>query len=393
MFTIVTCALYRRIYKGCVNFTIMTENTQQQLKPLRRYFTYQEFEDYFLPLVQSLPQDNYTFSYLGSSVQNRSIYGLQLGHGKLKILAWSQMHGNESTSTRALLDFLKSPDLDQIMKGVSLYIIPVLNPDGLEAWTRVNANAVDLNRDALELSQPESIILKEVLEFYEPDLALNLHGQRTFYGLENSVLPAQLSFLTPSGDENKSVTKSRLQSMSLINVVIEQLSEIMGAGIGRYDDSYNPNCWGDHCQALGIPTVLFEAGHSGEDYSRDQVKGFYVESLKIVINAAKNFENYAESTKSAYFDIPEINRSYCDILIRNFNSNGKPVNLAVMYHEELVEGNLFFIPMLYAINDSTILYGHKTVDLSSHKDYRDDLMISEDMVVSSNSLKIDSFIK
>ncbi|BAO56155.1 M14 family zinc carboxypeptidase [Nonlabens marinus] len=371
----------------------MMENTQQQSKPLGRYFTYQEFEDQFLPIVQSLPQDTYTFSYLGSSVQNRSIYGLQIGHGKLKILAWSQMHGNESTSTRALLDLLQSTDLDQIIKGVSLYIIPVLNPDGLEDWTRVNANGVDLNRDALELSQPESLILKDALDFFEPDLALNLHGQRTFYGLNNSVLPAQLSFLTPSGDSNKQVTDSRLQSMSLINAVVEQLSSSMGAGIGRYDDGYNPNCWGDHCQSLGIPTVLFEAGHSGDDYSRDQVKGFYLESLKIVISTAKRNMTWSDDTETKYFNIPEIHKSYCDILIRNLSSSCKSVDLAVMYHEQLIEGQLCFIPMIFAINEPSILYGHRTIDLTSHKTYNDDLVISEDMEVSSDSLKIRSFIK
>ena len=50
-----------------------------------------------------------------------------------------------------------------ILKACTLYIIPILNPDGAKAYTRLNANEVDLNRDAQDLSQPESKVLRAVL--------------------------------------------------------------------------------------------------------------------------------------------------------------------------------------------------------------------------------------
>jgi hypothetical protein len=37
--------------------------------------------------------------------------------------------------------------------------------------------------------------------------------------------------------------------------------------IGRFDDSFNLNC-GDTFQAMGVPTLLFEAGHFEGDYQR-----------------------------------------------------------------------------------------------------------------------------
>ncbi|MGA0942670.1 MAG: M14 family zinc carboxypeptidase, partial [Flavobacteriaceae bacterium] len=42
---------------------------------------------------------------IGHSVEGRPIYALRLGKGPVKLLAWSQMHGNESTTTRGLFDF------------------------------------------------------------------------------------------------------------------------------------------------------------------------------------------------------------------------------------------------------------------------------------------------
>ena len=43
---------------------------------------------------------------LGYSVEQKPIYGLKLGRGDYKILAWSQMHGNETTTTKACLDLV-----------------------------------------------------------------------------------------------------------------------------------------------------------------------------------------------------------------------------------------------------------------------------------------------
>lgn len=372
----------------------MTNELRTALLPLTRYFNYQTFEMYFMDAVESLPPDSYSFSFLGSSVESRSIYGLRLGHGNFKVLAWSQMHGNESTSTRALIDLLRSPDLFELLKGLTLYIIPVLNPDGLEKWTRVNANHIDLNRDAVDLSQPESQILKDVLDFFEPDLALNLHGQRTFYGASDGVLPAQLSFLTPSGDESKSVTPSRLVSMNLINKIEEVVGSGMKAVITRYEDGFNANCWGDHCQSADIPTILFEAGHAGDDYGREQVKNLILESLKTVFRECTNNTEVSErQILESYLDIPEITKNYCDILIKNAPTANGMVDLVLMYHEMIIDSKLCFVPMLFAINEPSILYGHRIIDLKNNSDFQNDLEIRNDMSVSSKSLKIIYFIK
>ena len=43
---------------------------------------------------------------VGKSVLGEPIYKLQFGIGKTKILMWSQMHGNESTTTKALFHLL-----------------------------------------------------------------------------------------------------------------------------------------------------------------------------------------------------------------------------------------------------------------------------------------------
>ena len=54
-------------------------------------------------------QTNYSDAIveIGTSYLNKPIYKMSLGKGSIKILAWSQMHGNESNSTHAMLDLLE----------------------------------------------------------------------------------------------------------------------------------------------------------------------------------------------------------------------------------------------------------------------------------------------
>ena len=35
--------------------------------------------------------------------------------------------------------------------------------------------------------------------------------------------------------------------------------------VGRFDDSFNPNCTGDQYSLLGTPTILIESGFYPED--------------------------------------------------------------------------------------------------------------------------------
>jgi hypothetical protein len=347
-----------------------------------------------MSLIEKLPPDFYRFSYLGSSVENRSIYGLELGHGSYKIMAWSQMHGNESTTTRALIQLLSYDNLDEILKDTRLYIIPVLNPDGATHWTRNNACGIDLNRDATNNSQPEMNILRDIIEFYEPDLALNLHDQRSIYGTATSPMAAPLSFLAPAADPDRLITPARLKAMSVINTIVDVVNEQVPGQIGRYSDTFNADCIGDYCQSQGIPTILFEAGHSDHDYNRDKMVGIISEALRAVFAAAPKDQVMDESAiVSDYDSIPNVVSNYCDILIRNYPEpdSGRLVNLSIMFHEQVEDEQLFFVPMLYGINVDHIHYAHKTIDCSTNDEFKDDLIISDAMQVSSASLGIGVF--
>ena len=48
--------------------------------------------------------------------------------------------------------------------------------------------------------------------------------------------------------------------MHVIEHIYNDLSVLLKTRIRLYDDDYNENCFGDHFQMKGSPTILFESG-------------------------------------------------------------------------------------------------------------------------------------
>ncbi len=113
-----------------------------------------------------------------------------------------------------------------MLQKVTLYIIPMLNPDGTERFTRRNELDIDLNRDALRLQFPESKILKKIQEQTNPKFSFNLHDQSTRYTVGNSYKVATISFLAPAFNEAKDINPVRENAMKLISQLTKNLGRI-----------------------------------------------------------------------------------------------------------------------------------------------------------------------
>ncbi|WP_430408322.1 M14 family metallopeptidase [Kordia sp.] len=321
------------------------------------------------PLLEKLPK-KFSVTQIGVSVLQRPIHSLTIGNGSKKILMWSQMHGNESTTTKAvfdLLNFLNEPSdiVNTILNECTICIIPMLNPDGSEAYTRVNANEIDLNRDAQTQTQPESLVLRSVYDTFQPDYCFNLHGQRTIFSAGNHDKSSIISFLTPSEDEKRSITPTREKSMEIIVKMNEMLQKLIPSHIGRYDDGFNINCVGDTFQALGTPTILFEAGHFPHDYQRENTRELIFYALIEAIQYITSTEITGKFT-AAYFEIPENEKQHYDIILKNLQTDqNETFDVGVMYKEILNQGKIDFEPY---IEDKKMLkksFGHKIIDFQN----------------------------
>ncbi|WP_298506536.1 M14 metallopeptidase family protein [uncultured Maribacter sp.] len=327
-------------------------------------------------ILGRLPEE-FTIEEIGYSVKNKSIKSVTVGSGSRKILMWSQMHGNESTTTKAVLDLLNflqqdTQEVVEIKNKCTIKIIPILNPDGAFAYTRINANEVDLNRDAQNRSQPESVVLRKVYDSFKPNYCLNLHDQRTIFNVGNTNKPATVSFLAPAHDSERNISKSRAISMQLIVAMNEELQKVIPGQVGRYDDGFNSNCVGDAFQMLNTPTILFESGHYPEDYQREQTRKYiFISLVKVLVVISSN--SVQEYKLKEYSKIPENGKLFFDILILNtekLNSHIKTKkDIGILFKETLKGTNLEFVPYIDKMGDlKNNFFGHKTYDCEKEEE-------------------------
>lgn len=330
-----------------------------------RYITLESIE----PLLKKINTNNQV-KIIGQSVLDKPIYLYQIGTGKIKILLWSQMHGNESTTTKALFDFFNlinsdSELVNKLLNTFTFYCIPMLNPDGAKLYTRENANNIDLNRDSQDLSQPESKVLRAIFDNFKPDYCYNLHDQRTIYGVGDTGKPATLSFLAPSYNEAREINESRLKAINLIAGINTVLQHYIPGQIGRFDDSFNINCVGDTFQYLGVPTVLFEAGHFPNDYLREETRKYLFIALISSFNILS--ENDIVNNKfDKYLSISQNKVNFYDFIYKNVKINYDCIeiitNFAAQYKEELVENKICFNAYLDKIGELDNYFGHFEYD-------------------------------
>lgn len=325
-----------------------------------------------LPVLKSLNPD-FEITEIGKSVQERVIHQVKIGTGKTKILMWSQMHGNESTTTKGLFDFFNflqsdSEIANRIKSEYTLLCIPMLNPDGAFLYTRENANKVDLNRDAFNATQPEMQVLHSVYKSFQPDYCYNLHDQRTIFGTEGFNLPATISFLSPAYNEEREYNDVRLKAIHIINKMNIALQLYIPNQIGRFDDGYNINCTGDYFTTQNTPTILFEAGHYEDDYDRDVVRKYVFISLLSSFDAS--YENVIVNKElNNYLKIPQNNKCFYDFIYKNVkiidNSEEKIINFAAQYTEVVQNGQLKFVASIVKIDDLQDFKGHLEYDCAN----------------------------
>lgn len=324
-----------------------------------------------LPILKSLP-DEFKVVQVGQSFNKIPIYQVSIGKGKTKVLLWSQMHGNESTGTKAILDLFNlfknpgehAPAIKDILSKCTLVFIPILNPDGAVAYTRVNAQGIDLNRDAVDLAAPESNILKQVLKEVDPSFCFNIHDQRTIFSVGRQNLPATLSFLAPSVDEARTVTDGRKVTMSVIASIYEELNKLIPGQIGRYSDEFYPKATGDNFEKAGHHTILVESGHFKDDYDREEVRKYTFIAFAAGLYTIATDQKYDNFQR--YFDIPNNEKKYLDIIYKNvfLTDLNKKTDIGILFKEKLEDNQILFLPHIEEIKDLSGFNANKIIDLN-----------------------------
>jgi thiol-disulfide isomerase/thioredoxin len=150
---------------------------------------------------------------VGKTALGKALYGYVAGNPQSKkaIAVLGRQHPPEITGHYAYASFVEyllgnSEDAKQFRDKYRIYLIPVVNPDGVDLghW-RTNANGVDLNRDWAEFNQPETVALRKYfqreIEQQDRDLyfAIDFHstGSDIYYTVDPT-LPSRFPGFVPN---------------------------------------------------------------------------------------------------------------------------------------------------------------------------------------------------
>ena len=127
---------------------------------------------------------------IGRSVQGRPILAYHVGDpvAPARVLVVGCIHGDECAAFPVVARLIRQ----RPPRGVQLWVVPSVNPDGRRAGTRGNAHGVDLNRNfplrwrpiarpsryhsgPRPLSEPESRAVANLVRTIKPDLSIWFH--------------------------------------------------------------------------------------------------------------------------------------------------------------------------------------------------------------------------
>lgn len=336
-------------------------------------------QDEVIKNIKRIKEENpsfYKVNLIGSSVEGRSIQMISFGQGPINVLLWSQMHGNESTATRALFDLFNyfslnssSDEVQKILSALSIHVIPMLNPDGAENFQRENALGIDLNRDALRLVSPEAQLLKRIRDSLNADYGFNLHDQSRYYNVSKTPKQASISFLATAFNYEKEMNEKRRDAAQLIGY-LRLINELFIPGhTGRYSDDFEPRAFGDNIQLWGTRLLLVETGGFAGDREKNtgRLMNYVLIGSALESIATASFENVSEEV---YWSIPENDRNLVDLKVEKisveYNGTAYVLDIGINLNEIDNDQGFNLTASVTDRGDLSTYYGYQTLDASGY---------------------------
>jgi hypothetical protein len=167
---------------------LFPQQTPLEKNNYQKLTSYEELTD-FIYQLDSL-SDVLKVEIIGKSVEGRNLYALKFSNSifgedtsKIKVLIFAQQHGDEQSGKEGALllsSELLKPENIYLFEKIDFVLIPQMNPDGSEINVRQNANGMDLNRNHLILTEPETIALHKLFDEYLFEATMDVHEYYSF---------------------------------------------------------------------------------------------------------------------------------------------------------------------------------------------------------------------
>ena len=201
----------------------------------------------------------------GKSVHGRPLWLVRLRDPAVptaqtvRLLVMCRQHGDEPASTEAFLGLINqvaggtNPALRADLRHVTLYVVPMVNPDGAELGTRLNAARADLNRDWGPFTQPETRAMSRLLPALRPALVVDAHNWDSGDEYNADCLEIHRASYTALGQAEVDLQQASVQSLDAQGYHVQSFA---------YGPDSDPRLAHRYCTHLGVPSMLVET-HAG----------------------------------------------------------------------------------------------------------------------------------
>lgn len=231
---------------------------------------------------------------IGKSTEGKNIYVIKFSNSnfgtdnsKIKILIFAQQHGNEQSGKEASLLLIKElvkPENQYLFNKIDFALIPQMNPDGSEKNKRTNGNGIDLNRNHLILTEPETIALHKYFDKYLFEVNMDVHEYWPF-DEEWKKLGFRKNFDVTIGAVTNINISEKIRKFSyekylpyIFNFISSNGYSVFhylpGGPVGIDYLRYSTFDINDGRQSFGIQNTLsfIQEGINGEDYNIDKIE-------------------------------------------------------------------------------------------------------------------------
>lgn len=231
---------------------------------------------------------------LTKSVEGRELFVVYFSKGefgadenKIKILIFAQQHGNEQSGKEGallLINELLKPENQYLFNKIDFALVPQMNPDGSEKNQRRNGNGMDLNRNHLILTEPETKALHKLFNKYLFEVTMDVHEYWPF-GEEWKKLGFRRNFDVTVGAITNINISEKIRNLSyqkylpfIFNFIQSKgytaFHYLPGGPVGVDYLRYSTFDINDGRQSFGVQNTLsfIQEGMNGENYSTDNIE-------------------------------------------------------------------------------------------------------------------------
>jgi len=321
--------------------------------------------------IQSIEKeyDLITSEVIASSVEGKEIFSVYFSNGvfgedksKIKLLIFAQQHGNEHSGKEGallMITNLLKPENRYLFDKIDFALVPQVNPDGAEKDQRRNGNGMDLNRNHLILTEPETIGLHKLFNKYHFEVTMDVHEYYPFgksaeeYGYIE-LIDQEIGTLT-----NINVAEEIRQfSKNLYLPYIERYFKERNFSFFEYCPGGPPGVnyirhstfdINDGRQSLGIQNTfsLIQEGLNGEESNLSNIKHRTEGQMAGMMGLIEFVHKHKDEIK----DIVSLGRE-------NLISNNVGNNVAIQL-EHVADGSVLNVPMYsYSSREDTVITAH-----------------------------------